>query len=190
MQRLTTFRLAVMTGLVVLLAGCANDDGIDFGSTPQQRSLTTVSPTPSADTTRADQQAVLKGYNAYWTTYDTTAAQPSSDKAVVSMALSAVAAEPLLTSSTNDIVNAALAGQKAYGSYVVHPKTPVFQDESSTEALVTDCIDSSRSGWANADGQPLTVGVPAVFSKATMVRGKDGIWRMSQVTFDDQVTCS
>ena len=39
-------------------------------------------------------------------------------------------------------------------------------------------------------GQKLTVGVPAVSSKATLVKGDDGTWRMSQVTFDDTVTCS
>jgi len=193
MQRFTSSRLAAVTAAaaVLLLAGCASDDGIDFGSSPQKGSSATPSATSSTDTAQLEQQQVLKDYTAYWSTYDATAAQASPDKAAVTKTLSAVAADPALTSSVNDIVNAALAGQKAYGSYLVHPKTPVFQNEQNTEALVTDCIDSSKSGWANAStGDPLTVGVPAVFSKATMVKGADGIWRMSQVTFDDTVTCS
>ncbi|ABS06099.1 hypothetical protein [Kineococcus radiotolerans] len=193
MQRFTTSRLAAASAAVavLLLAGCGNNDDIDFGSDPQQGSSSTSSPTPSVDTEQLEQQKVLEGYNAYWTTYDATAAQPSPDKAVVSQALTPVAVDPALDTSVNDIVNAALAGQKAYGNYVVDPKTPVFQNEEHTEALVTDCIDSSQSGWEDATtGQKLTVGVPAVSSKATLVKGDDGTWRMSQVTFDDTVTCS
>lgn len=193
MQRFTTSRLAAASAAVavLLLAGCGNHDDIDFGSDPQQGSSATSSATPSADTTQLEQQKVLEGYNAYWNVTGTQSLTPSPDKAVVTQALAPVAVDPALGSSVNDIVNAALAGQKAYGNYVVKPKTPVFQNEEHTEAVVTDCIDSSQTGWEDATtGQKLTVGVPAVSSKATLVKGDDGTWRMSQVTFDDTVTCS
>jgi hypothetical protein len=187
-------RTAALTTLgtvaLLLLAGCSsNDNGIDLGTDPTPATTSTAAtPTPS-DTQAAEQAAVLDAYVAFWKTSDEQTVTPSADRAVVTAAMEKVAVDPILTSAVNDTVNAALAGQRGYGAYVTHPSAPVFQNQEETEAILTDCLDSSQAGWQNAQGQKLTVG-SATYAEATVVKGTDTVWRVSSITLDETKKCT
>ncbi|TQS43279.1 hypothetical protein [Cryptosporangium phraense] len=57
-------------------------------------------------------------------------------------------------------------------------------------ALVEGCLDSRGSGVADtATGAPVTRGVARNAVRATLLRGPDGTWRISAITYPATPTC-
>jgi hypothetical protein len=96
--------------------------------------------------------------------------------------LSAVATEPLLTREVSSARIQHEHGIAVYGQ--VAPRPTVLPVNGRAQATVRDCADGSHAGQADAvTGKHRTVGVARLPVVATVVRGADGRWRVSDVTF-------
>ncbi|MFG1920778.1 hypothetical protein [Cryptosporangium sp. NPDC048952] len=124
-------------------------------------------------------------YRRFWVeVLPAAAAAPASRRRTI---LAVVTAEPELTHLVRSLAALDANGQRNYGADV-----PVAQTVrvNGTSALVTGCLDSSRSGVANAaTGDPVTRGVPRNPVRADLIHAPDGIWRISAVTYPPATTC-
>jgi len=136
-------------------------------------------PSPSVDST------VVAQYARFWTqALPAAAAAPAGRRRAV---LAPVTAEPELSHLVRALAALDADGQRTYGSDV-----PVAQTVrvSGALALVEGCLDSSRSGVADAaTGAPVTRGVARNAVRVDLTRGPDGYWRVSAVTYPAGATC-
>ena len=57
-------------------------------------------------------------------------------------------------------------------------------------ALIDDCQDRSQSGYfKTATGDKLTVGVPRDHYQGSLVKGDDGVWRVTQAFYLKDEPC-
>jgi hypothetical protein len=139
-----------------------------------------VSPTGTVE------EQILGQYRRFWTEA-LPAAQAASDDRGRSQILAPVAMEPALTLLIRGMAKLDREGQRAYGHDV--PLRESVERQGST-ALVTGCLDSSRTGVADrATGERLTVGVPTNPVLVTLKRGADGLWRVFGTKFPGGHRC-
>jgi hypothetical protein len=62
--------------------------------------------------------------------------------------------------------------------------------DGKSTAVMEDCTDTSQSGsMFAATGERRTVGVPDNNTRATFVKGPDGVWRVKEIFFFVDLTC-
>lgn len=95
--------------------------------------------------------------------------------------LAFVAADPELTAMLTNLNTLRARSVTVYGATREHVTKVDVTDGSAT---VRDCQDASESGQADATtGARKTVGIPRNPVAAHLVRGGDGKWRVSEVTY-------
>jgi hypothetical protein len=174
--------LFVPLAALALAAGCAraNTRPADEASPPHQlapRSTSTRVGTPSL----TDRAAIEAAYQRFWNVGQRLASSHSESqwRAV----LADVATEPLLSGLIDGLHAELAAGSRPYGTVVPHVITVEID---GGRANLLDCQDASRSGDADADtGLPRTVGRARTPVAATLQRGADGRWRVSQARYLD-----
>jgi hypothetical protein len=96
--------------------------------------------------------------------------------------LSAVAVDPLLSRAVSAARVQHTNGIAVYGQVV--PRPTVLAVNGRPRATVRDCADGSHAGQADAaTGRHRTVGAARLPVVATVVRGRDGRWRVSDLSF-------
>ena len=174
-------RLGVVLCGLTLLTGCAAA-ALDSASAPPGGASS--SPAPSATVGRTsparpgDPSAVVEAYRRFWVVVLRVEALPQSRWPEE---FARVAVDPLLTRVYDGLRAEVAAGSRQYGTVVTHPTVVDLRDG---RAAVVDCQDASRSGVADAGtGLPSTVGDPRTPVAATLVRGRDGTWRLSEARY-------
>lgn len=128
----------------------------------------------------ADRRAVEAVYRRFWVveaSFDADYPQPRW-----ALVLAEVAADPVLTRLVETAAVQHRNGIRVYGQVMPHPQIPVIGGRSLITVL--DCQDDSHTGQADArTGVPRSVGVARTAVVATMRRGADGRWRVSDARY-------
>ena len=127
-----------------------------------------------------DRSAVVKAYRAFWplmARFDQR--YPELQWTAV---LRRVAVDPQLSQAIAVARQQRRAGVRLYGE--PRPRAPRVTVKSATSASVADCADFSHYGQADArTGKPRTVGVARNPVKATLIEGRDGVWRIAEISY-------
>jgi hypothetical protein len=95
--------------------------------------------------------------------------------------LSQVAADPLLTRVQDGLRSQVETGYRQFGNVITRP---VLVDLTGNRASLLDCQDASRSGELNSStGEVTDVGRPRTPVAATLLRGADGRWRVTDARY-------
>lgn len=165
---------------VLAVAGCSEDRPTP-GASPiaSATSRPSSSPTSAASPSPTDTAAVLEVYGVFWpvlTTFDRR--YPEGQWRVV---LGRFSVDPQLSQAIAVAKEQRRNGITLYGQ--PRPRTPQTRINSKAKATLTDCVDFSRSGQADAKtGQRKTVGLARTRVTLTLSKGPDG-WRVSAVAF-------
>lgn len=189
--------------LVLLAAACTADE--EYGTVPDAavepiRPRATAPATGSPPTvasaarpsaprkstgTPSVEASIVTQYRRFWV--DALPAAAAAPPARRSAILAPVTAEPQLSHLVRSLASLDARGQRDYGADVPVRQTVQVSGEL---ALVDGCLDSSHSGVADAaTGAPVTRGVPRNPVRADLTRGRDGVWRVSAVTYPPDSTC-
>jgi hypothetical protein len=166
----------------VLLAACERGESAPAGSARPSLPGSTASGTSAATPTTgaAEQAAVERAYREFWrlqAVFDSR--YPESQWRQV---LGRVAVDPELTRSVSGARLQHRQGIRVYGQ--VYPRPTVLPVNGRALATVRDCADASHAGQAEAStGRPRSVGIARMPLLATLVRGGDGRWRVSDLRF-------
>jgi hypothetical protein len=138
-------------------------------------------PTPTA---AADDQVLLQ-YRRLWTeTLPAATIAPTGTRRDI---LARTMTDPALNDAIGRIAKMDEAGQTSYGVTIPLRQSVKLDGKS---AVVTGCLDSSKSGVADAkSGRKLTVGVPTSPVAVTFKQGADGVWRVSETKFPTSQKC-
>jgi len=171
---------AVVAATVAMLAGC---HGGDTAVRPGPASVSSSPPgsvTPTGRSEAADRAAVEAAYRRFWQVSRTFDQRypPQRWRQV----LGGVAVDPELSLILVNAERQRRDGIVLYGQVVPRPSVqPVGEADQAT---VIDCGDASHAGQADArSGQRKTVGVARNPVTAVLLRGRDGIWRVSTIRF-------
>lgn len=179
----------LLIGVVVLLAGCSDDD---TGALDLQTPMTVTSPAESrpsvgtptsaapevSDTVATEEQAVLDAYRAFYTALDEAQADPQNSQNYL---------EPVATGAQFAQANGAikanfLAGEESVGTPQLRPQ--VHSIEADT-AIVRDCQDTTEVVRRDIDTkEPLVVGQDPDSIEATLTR-VSGTWKVASTTFPE-----
>jgi hypothetical protein len=171
---------ATLTGLISAAATACSDSRSPDDGSPTRSPATTVTPTPGLSPTAAmDSASVDAAYRAFWPVLTSFHRQPESQWRTV---FGRVAVDPQLSFAIAVTRQQERNGITVYG--VAHPRSPKVTVGSPGRATIRDCADFSRTGQANASTKrPRTVGVARTPLSVTLIKSRDGRWRVSQVTF-------
>lgn len=131
---------------VGVLVGCA---GPDAAPPPEG----TIAAPPHTPDSTGDGARVTDAYERFW---DVTHSLPHLPGEQRSAELTAVAVERLAATMLQNLTTQQDQGLTPYGE--THARISAVQVDGD-RAVVTDCQDASRSGQADASGQPRTVGL-------------------------------
>lgn len=182
-ERGRRWRLASLVGCAgaaLAVAACSDStpvtgaSGSALSTTPDSLPSTT-----SSSPTSADPAVVEAVYASFWPTLTTFDRRyPETQWKTV---LSRVSVDPQLSQAIAVAKEQRRNGITLYGQ--PQPRTPKITVSSKAKAILTDCVDFSRSGQADArTGQRKTVGVARTPVTLTFAKGANG-WRVSNVTF-------
>jgi hypothetical protein len=144
---------------------------------PRTPAATTRGPLPASGDDRA---AVVAAYLRFWQVAQHVDAHPQSQWAYL---LAPVVAEPLLSRLTAALRARIQAGYRQFGD--VRPR-PALVELAAGHASVVDCQDASASGEIDTStGLPTNIGQPRTPVAATLSRGADGRWRVSDARYLD-----
>jgi hypothetical protein len=171
------FRVAIVLAILSLgLTACDNARS----PAAQPRPTPPAGATASADREAADRRAAEQAYRQFWQvswTFDQHYAQNQWRDV-----LGAVAVDPELSLLLSGAQRQRQHGITLYGAVIPHPTVPPVNGKNT--ATVRDCQDASHSGQADAKtGKAHTVGVARNPVVATLARGEDGRWRVSQIRY-------
>ena len=173
----TAHTLVVTVALVLGITSCTS--GPQTETSPREAAPAS-SPSSSRSTApAADAGAVETAYRAFWPTLTTFDRRyPEAQWKTV---LGRVSVDPQLSQAIAVAKEQRRNGITLYGQ--PQPRTPKITVSSKARATLTDCVDFSRSGQADArTGQRKTVGVARTPVTLIFTKGANG-WRVSNVTF-------
>lgn len=177
-SRVTRRATAVVLAASAVLVGC---DRADSPEPPPSAGPTPASATPSAEATtaaEAERAAVDAAYRRFWAvSWDVDKQDPARWRPV----LASVSVDPVLTRLYAGTKAQQQGGIRLYGEVVPRPTVGRI---AGGRAEVRDCQDASGAGQADArTGARKTVGVARTPVAASLVRGSDGVWRVSEVRY-------
>ncbi|MFD1044727.1 hypothetical protein ACFQ1S_03525 [Kibdelosporangium lantanae] len=130
--------------------------------------LSSSRPTSSSRATAA--------YERFWQRIHDAAGRPESE-----WHLNEVAADPQLSTTTQGLQLLRQQSLTLYGMETAHVRTVTVDGDHAT---VVDCQDGSSAGQADAKtGSRKTVGVAHNPVNASLLRGPDGNWRVSNINY-------
>lgn len=215
MKLLSALRAGCAVGAVlVLVAGCTTSsaDGPTSSSASATASASVVdtstrlptaspaNPTPSViepptptpislDKTAqetADRAAIEAQWTKFWQVYTGIVRTPQDQR---SAALDAVSVDPAKGRVLDAASRLEEDGLDYYGDVALHPYS-IDLDADGGQAVLMDCQDQSQYGSIYvATGKKRTVGVDHNHTQAGFVRGDDGVWRVQNVQYIENVPC-
>ena len=133
-----------------------------------------------------DRAAAEAQWTKYWEVY---AALPHTPEDQWDALLTPVAVESMINAAKDDARSIRDEGNDTYGT-VGHRFTWTKPVGGSDTAVLQDCNDGSQAGaYETATGNKITVGVPRQNTMGTLVRGPDGIWRVSAAYIVKDAPC-
>lgn len=156
-------------GAVLALSGC--NGGQEAVALPSS----TGSEEPLASSSAVDKRAAESAYRNFVAMLDRADSLPSDSR---EQQLAAVMAEPQLSRVLKRIAEMEKQNLTTYGNVIVHIKSVELTEDGAT---VLDCQDTSNAGLINSVTQKkVNRGVKEENSKALLVKGRDGKWRVSK----------
>lgn len=176
--------------VLLLVAGCGSRGGpaADGTGAPAASGAATgngpagraVGSADAAGTGRGQDRAAAVAYLRFWTVTATLTDLPAGEWWA---RLATVAADPLLTDVYDGLRTQQAEGRRDYGTVMPHP---TIVASTAGQASVVDCQDASRSGELDvASGLPVSTGKARTPLAGTVMRGRDGRWRVSQLHYLD-----
>ncbi len=178
---------ALWVGLSITLlmtAGCQKGQANSLNQTPSPAQTesssgfvpsATVAPTPVV---RSEERAILAQYRKFFALQTPLINAPAEQRPSI---FTEVAVDPSYSRTLDGVAAAEAAGETFYGEIALNP---VIVSVDGRTAKLRDCQDASRTGRMNkATGTKVTVGRKGDQLLATMVRGDDGVWRMSHAQY-------
>lgn len=133
---------------------------------------------PQAQPHRDGEQArVAESYERFWRLSQAVPHHPVEQQRPE---LASVATGSLTNTMLGNLEQQRTRGVTLYGD--IQSRVSEVGIEGS-RAVVTDCQDASRSGQADASGQPRTVGLARNPVSGTLHRDPDGQWRMARIDY-------
>ncbi|MCK2243699.1 MULTISPECIES: hypothetical protein [unclassified Crossiella] len=158
---------------LVLVSACTPKNS----AVPQPKPSQTSSASPPSTSTDPS-SSIRSAYQEFWQVAAAIDKQPESEWQT---RMSAVAADPQLRRTVQGLGLLREQSVVLYGSTTARITNVELAGDRAT---VQDCQDGSKAGQADAKtGKPKTVGVARNPVTATMQRGTDGRWRVSDVVF-------
>jgi hypothetical protein len=137
--------------------------------------------TPTLSAAEAEKQAILAQYQRFFQILTPLSLAPAAARPAM---FAQVAVDPSFSRTIGGLAEADLRGEEFYGDIVTNPEV-VSVDEGT--ATIRDCQDASSSGRQKTNGGgKVTVGGKGDLATVTMLRGTDGVWRVSQVSYADK----
>ena len=159
--------------------------GLDASNAPSSTRPATTS-SPAADAEAADRTAAEAQWIKSWDVYLAMAATPAAERDALA---STVTIDPAKSKMLTDAQEFDKQGLQTYGQIGHRISWPQAINGADT-ALIDDCQDRSNSGSLEAStGNKVTVGVAGLHYQGQLVRGDDGIWRVSQSYFLKDEPC-
>jgi hypothetical protein len=188
-----------LVGALLTLIGCTSSGGhpTETSDAPTSNSSssppTTSSPAPSTSSMdpaareAADRQAVEAAWMHYWSTY--IAFESKYPQSRWSSVIAGIAVDPIRAQIMRAARADRIIGVVGYGYVVPHPYWQTSIDGKPT-ATMGDCMDQSHYGSMFVKtGRKQSVGVAHDNTRATLVRGADGRWRVKQIEYLLDVKC-
>lgn len=176
----------------VILAGCATDNAapsdipsgiVDGPSVAAEASVAVESASPSnvhqnAPATTAEQTAVLAAYKGFYTALGKVRVNSSVP---VRSTLAPYTTGRQLEFTTKATLQQRKDGITGYGTTALHPRAPQVKGRTAT---IQDCQDTSQVGTKYVkSGKIRSWGYNLDSATTTLVKGKDGRWRVSDTKF-------
>jgi hypothetical protein len=173
-------RLAVVwLAAALAMTGCHRAPATDSAASSAPTS--TASRTSAASTEMVDRAAVEAAYRRFWAVSWSIDKQPSARWRSI---LASVATEPVLTRLVERTGLQVRNGITRYGQVIPHPT--VSPINGARTVTVRDCQDAHAAGQADRrTGEAKTVGVARSPVVGALVRGPDGVWRVSDIRYTE-----
>ena len=177
--RLEWRRVLILAVAAVAVAAAACDGPPSPGASSVSSGAGSRQPqATSSVTTESERTAVEAAYRKFWEVSWDVDKQPA---VLWRPLLATVYVDPELTRLYAGTKAQNTAGIQLYGKVVPRPSVLRL---AGGRAEVRDCQDASKAGQADArSGTPKTVGVARAPVTASLVRGPDGVWRVSDVRY-------
>ncbi len=133
--------------------------------------------TPTLSAAEAERQAILAQYQRFFQVIDSLFQVPATERPAI---FSQVAVDPSYSRTIGGLAEADLRGEVGYGEIVTNPEIVSVTDGT---AIIRDCQDSTGNGRQKTDGTKITRGVKDDLATVTMLRGADGVWRVSRADY-------
>lgn len=174
-----TLLRAAAAALVLALMAAACGGAEDAGTGPSSSRDQSAAGSPSASTAQdAERAAVEQAYERFWTVSWTVDRLPAAQWRAT---LAEVAVDPQLTRLVEGTRVQVRNGIRLYGQVVPRVTDVTVQ---GGQARVVDCQSAAKAGQADArTGKPKTVGVDRTPVRASLQRGADHVWRVSDIQF-------
>ena len=168
---------------LLMTAGCQSGQATSLNRSPSP--ARTESPKDSASSApipsppaASKEQAILAQYRKFFELQTPLIQAPAAQRPAI---FAEVAVDPSYSRTLEGVAAAEAAGETFYGELTLNPVIVSVDDRT---ARLRDCQDASRTGrMKKATGTKVTVGRKADQLLATMVRGDDGVWRMSHAQY-------
>lgn len=171
----------VAVAVAMVLAGaaaCSSDGGVDTEEPVSVGATATATPTLVSD-----EVAILAAYREFFARQTEISMAAKEQRR---MLLEPFTTDPALERVLRGMFAAEEIGEVGYGEPVVNPSV---QSVDGDTAKVTDCQDTSKTGRKKrSTGKVTTRGLNRDNVSTTMLRGEDGVWRVSAVDYVDK-TC-
>lgn len=160
--------------------------GTSASSAPPTSQTATQGSLDPAAREAGDRAAIEAQWIKFWDIYENIIRTPAQSRLA---ALQAVSVDPIKSRILNSANKSESEGIDYYGSVVQHP----YWIESVNDkdlAVMRDCQDQSQYGSINvASGEKRTVGVAKDSLQVGFVRDTQGVWRVRNIQFLENVPC-
>lgn len=165
---------AVAATMVLAPAAACSSNG-DVNTEEPFSAGTTATPAP---TVASDEAAVLAAYREFFARQTEISMASKEQRRAL---LEPFTVDPALERVLRGMFAAEELGEVGYGEPVVNP---TVQSVDGDTATVTDCQDTSKTGrMKRGTGKVTTRGLKRDNVSTTMLRGEDGVWRVSGVDY-------
>ena len=171
-------RAAACILTLVTVAGRSSDGGVET----ELPIAAATGPSPSVtSSTASDEAEILAAYREFFARQAEISLAPKEQRRVL---LEPFTTDPALERVLRGMFAADQIGEVGYGEPIVNPSVQSVDGDTAT---VTDCQDTSKTGRKKrATGKVTTRGLKRDNVSTTMLRGEDGVWRVSAVDYVDQ----
>jgi len=185
--------VAALASIVALLAACSSS-GVKAQGAPSSATAATLSSSPGSSSAGlgassvspstsevAVRASVADAWFNYWRVYDDMSnkyAQAQWPALAAGIAVDPIKSQVLTALNADKIIDVV-----TYGVPIHHVYWPVVIGDGKV-AQLGDCMDSSHYGsMFRKTGQKRTVGLAKINTMASLVKGPDGKWRLSQIAY-------